>query len=178
MLSHSINVLSKRSSSSLLKKFIKTISTTNIAKMSGVKEGVLLGDVVKKLDEHAPLSIAESWDNVGLLLEPSSPHIVKHLFLTNDLTECVLDEALDKGVDMIMSYHPPIFASIKRITQNKWKDRLIVKCLENRVAIYSPHTSYDNVKGNLTLLFKSYSQILSISRAKDLWGKLLNKMNQ
>ena len=73
---------------------------------------------------------------------------MKHLFLTNDLTECVLDEALDKGVDMIMSYHPPIFTSIKRITQNKWKDRLIVKCLENRVAIYSPHTSYDNVKGN------------------------------
>jgi len=114
-----------------------------------VKEGVLLGDVVNKLDEHAPLSIAESWDNVGLLLEPSSPHIVKHLFLTNDLTECVLDEALDKGVDMIMSYHPPIFTSIKRITQNKWKDRLIVKCLENRVAIYSPHTSYDSVKGGV-----------------------------
>ena len=114
---------------------------------TGVKEGVLLDNVVNKLDEHAPLSIAEGWDNVGLLLEPSSPHIVKHLFLTNDLTEGVLNEAVDKGVDMILSYHPPIFTSIKRITQNKWKNRLIVKCLENRVAIYSPHTSYDNVKG-------------------------------
>lgn len=155
MLSYTTNLLS-RNRPSLLKKFIKSISTTGIAKMSGVVEGVTLEDVVNKLDKHAPLSIAESWDNVGLLLEPSSPHIVSHMFLTNDLTEGVLNEALDKGVDMIFSYHPPIFTSIKRITQNKWKDRLIIKCLENRIAIYSPHTSYDNVKGFLIFDFFLY----------------------
>ena len=151
MLSLSANFLSKRSSSRsfLSKKIIKCADRwrAEMSSKTDVTEGVSLSEVVRRLDENAPLSIAESWDNVGLLLEPSSPHIVKHLFLTNDLTESVLDEALEKGANMVLSYHPPIFSSVKRITQDKWKDRLIVKCLEHRIAIYSPHTSYDSVKG-------------------------------
>jgi len=108
-----------------------------------------LKQVVRLLESHAPSSLAESWDNVGLLLEPSSPHNVRTVFLTNDLTEAVLDEAVGKSADLILSYHPPIFSSIKRITQVSWKNRLIVKCLENRIAVYSPHTSYDAVKGGV-----------------------------
>jgi len=111
--------------------------------------GLPLKEVLHQLQEYASPSIAEGWDNVGLLLEPSSPHTVKHLFLTNDLTEDVLDEAVSKKADLILSYHPPIFSSIKRITQEAWKNRLIIKCLENRIAIYSPHTSYDVVKGGV-----------------------------
>lgn len=123
------------------------MSSSSINSSKG--KGVLLPEVVQKLNEFAPPSLAESWDNVGLLLEPSSPHMIKHLFLTNDLTEGVLEEAVEKGANMVLAYHPPIFTGIKRITQKKWKDRLIVKCLENRIAIYSPHTSYDNVKGGV-----------------------------
>lgn len=115
--------------------------------------GLPLKEVLHQLQEYASPSIAEGWDNVGLLLEPSSPHTVKHLFLTNDLTEDVLDEAVSKKADLILSYHPPIFSSIKRITQEAWKNRLIIKCLENRIAIYSPHTSYDVVKGEHGLDF-------------------------
>lgn len=115
-----------------------TMATTN---------GVPLHEVVKKLSEHAPPTLAESWDNVGLLVEPSTPHIVHKLFLTNDLTEDVLDEAIEVSSDFILSYHPPIFRGIKRITQDKWKDRLVVKAIEKRIAIYSPHTAYDVVKG-------------------------------
>ena len=116
-------------------------------------QGLPLEVVLEKLTGYASPSLAESWDNVGLLLEPSSPHVVQHVFLTNDLTEEVLEEAIDKRAGLIVSYHPPIFSSIKRITQDRWKDRLVVKCLENRIAIYSPHTSYDVVKGSLLVLF-------------------------
>ena len=56
-----------------------------------------LKDVVKKLHEFAPLQLAEEWDNVGLLVEPSQPHFVKSLLLTNDLTEKVVQEAIEKG---------------------------------------------------------------------------------
>ena len=108
-----------------------------------VNTGVPLQEVISKLTEYASPSLAESWDNVGLLLEPSFPHHINNIFLTNDLTEQVLDEAIAKSANLIISYHPPIFSSIKRITQDKWKNRLIVKALENRVAIYSPHTTYD-----------------------------------
>ncbi len=52
-------------------------------------------------------------------------------------------------VNMILSYHPPIFVPMKRLTQSSWKERIVVRCAENRVAIYSPHTSYDAVQGGV-----------------------------
>jgi len=111
--------------------------------------GMDLEEVVRILESYASPSLAESWDNVGLLVEPSHPHHVRKLFLTNDLTEKVLDEADQRGANLILSYHPPIFSSIKRITQETWKNRILVKAIENRIAIYSPHTSYDVIKGGV-----------------------------
>ncbi|KAM8960166.1 NIF3-like protein 1 isoform 2-T2 [Pelodytes ibericus] len=99
--------------------------------------------VVSHLNAFAPPALAESWDNVGLLVEPSPPHIVHKLLLTNDLTEDVLEEAVGMGADMVLSYHPPIFRALKRLTCGSWKERLMVKALEKRLAIYSPHTAYD-----------------------------------
>lgn len=99
--------------------------------------------LLSSLNDFASLSFAESWDNVGLLVEPSPPHTVRTLFLTNDLTEVVMDEALQKKADLILSYHPPIFRAMKHVTWKTWKERLVIRALENRVAIYSPHTAYD-----------------------------------
>lgn len=104
-----------------------------------------LKDLVTSLNDFASLSLAESWDNVGLLVEPSPPHIVNTLFLTNDLTENVMQEALEKKANLILSYHPPIFHPLKRITWKTWKERLVIRALENRVGIYSPHTTYDAI---------------------------------
>uniref|UniRef100_A0A8C8VR97 NIF3-like protein 1 n=1 Tax=Pelusios castaneus TaxID=367368 RepID=A0A8C8VR97_9SAUR len=101
--------------------------------------------LVSSLNDFASLSLAESWDNVGLLVEPSPPHTVSTLFLTNDLTEEVMEEALQRKADLILSYHPPIFHALKRITWKTWKERLVIRALEHRVGIYSPHTSYDAI---------------------------------
>ena len=111
--------------------------------------GMELKSFVQKLETFAPPSLAESWDNVGLLLEPSEPLVVKKMLLTNDLTENVMEEAVRKSVNLILSYHPPLFKSIKKITQSNWKDRIVIKCLENRIAVYSPHTSFDIVQGSI-----------------------------
>ena len=110
--------------------------------------------VVRKLEEIAPLTLAEEWDNVGLLVEPSPPHTVSRLLLTNDLTEAVMDEVkvLDdqgKKVGMIVSYHPPIFKPMKRLTQKSSKERILIRALESRIAVYSPHTSHDCVPGGI-----------------------------
>ncbi|XP_046938508.1 NIF3-like protein 1 isoform X1 [Lynx rufus] len=99
--------------------------------------------LLSSLNDFASLSLAESWDNVGLLVEPSPPHTVNTLFLTNDLTEEVMEEALQKKSDLILSYHPPIFRPLTHITWKTWKERLVIQALENRVGIYSPHTAYD-----------------------------------
>ena len=71
------------------------------------------------------------------------------MLLTNDLTEEVVKEALEKNAEMIISYHPPIFAALKRITKNSWKERIIGACLENQIAVYSPHTAWDFIKGGV-----------------------------
>ncbi|XP_072340208.1 NIF3-like protein 1 isoform X1 [Scyliorhinus torazame] len=102
-----------------------------------------LAEVVSVLGRLAPLALAESWDNVGLLVEPSPPHQVRTLLLTNDLTEDVMEEALRVQAQLILSYHPPLFRPVTRVTMATWKERLVVRALENRVAIYSPHTAFD-----------------------------------
>ncbi|XP_053326537.1 NIF3-like protein 1 [Spea bombifrons] len=108
------------------------------------RRGVMdLRTVVSRLDAFAPPALAESWDNVGLLVEPSPPHLVHRLLLTNDLTEDVLEEAVGMAADLVLSYHPPIFKALKRVTSGSWKERLVVKALEGRLAVYSPHTAYD-----------------------------------
>ena len=118
-----------------------------------------LKTVIKKLNKLAPITLAGSWDNVGLLVEPSPPHNVGAILLTNDLTEPVMREAIEKKVDMILSYHPPIFSAFKRLTQKTWKERIIIQCIENRIAVYSPHTSYDAVLGGVNdWLIKPFSK--------------------
>lgn len=102
-----------------------------------------LPDVVTCLKQIADPSLAGDWDNVGLLVEPSPPHRVRRILLTNDLTPEVMQEAEQEEVNMIVSYHPPIFGSLKRLTQRTWKEKLIIRCLEKRIAVYSPHTSWD-----------------------------------
>lgn len=81
-----------------------------------------LSDVVSTLKKMAPLSLAESWDNVGLLIEPNNiQQRIECVFLTNDLTEDVLDEAETVNANLIVSYHPPVFVPFKRITSDSWK---------------------------------------------------------
>lgn len=75
-------------------------------------------DVFEKL---APLSLAESWDNVGLLVEPTRLKNIRKILVTNDLTEPVMQEAISSSVNLIYSYHPPIFAPLKRVTASNWK---------------------------------------------------------
>ena len=113
------------------------------------RAGMNLTKVVSKLNKFAPLSLAEKWDNVGLLVEPSGQHEVESVLLTNDLTEKVLQEAVEKRVNLVVSYHPPIFVPLKRLTSATFKERIIVKAIEQRIAIYSPHTAFDAVHGGV-----------------------------
>lgn len=108
-----------------------------------------LKTVLTKLEKFAPLSLAEEWDNVGLLVEPTSDFIVTKIFLTNDLTEEVLEEAIASNSNFILSYHPPIFSPLKRLTMKTEKERIIVKAIEKGIAIYSPHTAHDAARGGV-----------------------------
>ena len=109
--------------------------------------------MVKVLEEIAPTLHAEPWDNVGLLLEPSSPQLIKRVAITNDLTEEVLEEILTLwtggGSGLVVSYHPPLFKPLKRLTQSSSKERVLVRAIEANLAVYSPHTALDNMAGGI-----------------------------
>lgn len=108
-----------------------------------------LKDVLQVMEQLAPLSLAESWDNVGLLVEPSKCRPIKIILLTNDLTVAVMEEAEAMSCDLIVSYHPPLFRPIKRLVKKDWKQLLAVRAIESGIAIFSPHTSWDSVKGGV-----------------------------
>ncbi|XP_040418354.1 NIF3-like protein 1 isoform X3 [Cygnus olor] len=137
--------LLRREVTRMLQLVSRPLSCIRVAGRLPSRSLMNLGELVSALNDFASLSLAESWDNVGLLVEPSPPHTVKTLFLTNDLTEEVMEEAVQKKADLILSYHPPIFTPLKRVTWKTWKERLVVRALEHRIGIYSPHTAYDAV---------------------------------
>lgn len=120
-----------------------TVPRTEVRLRTPADLSMDLTSVVDILERIAPPSTAASWDNVGLLVEPSGAHAVRDVLFTNDLTERVMDEAVKQGVQLIVSYHPPIFAPLRALRQSRWKERVVVRCLENRIAVYSPHTAWD-----------------------------------
>lgn len=93
----------------------------------------------------APLELAESWDNVGVLVDRGAFPDVKRVLLTIDLTWNVYEEALSHDVQAIIAYHPPIFSGLKRITPHDPQGRLLGEVLGRGLVIYSPHTALDAV---------------------------------
>ncbi len=105
--------------------------------------------VTEVLERIAPLALAEDWDNVGLLVEPSACARVDSVLLTIDLTRAVLDEARALGVQLIVSYHPPIFGGLKRLTRADRTGRTVLTLLEGGIGVYSPHTALDAADGGV-----------------------------
>jgi putative NIF3 family GTP cyclohydrolase 1 type 2 len=98
------------------------------------------------MEKICPLSLAElQWDNVGLLVEAPYPREnATRVFLTIDLTSQVLEECLsDPSTGVIISYHPPLFKSFKRLTMSDEKQSIALKCAAAGVSVYSPHTALD-----------------------------------
>jgi dinuclear metal center YbgI/SA1388 family protein len=108
-----------------------------------------LADIVEQLERIAPTRFAEDWDNVGLILAPLDAARISKALLTIDLTEAVLDEALEAGVQFIIAYHPPIFSGLKRLTLARPQERTLLRAIRAGMAIYSPHTSLDAAPGGV-----------------------------
>ncbi|CAJ1021762.1 NIF3 (NGG1p interacting factor 3), putative [Leishmania lindenbergi] len=110
----------------------------------------LLQRVVQVMHDVAPLSLADhSWDNVGVLLESPAPNKSNTLMLTIDLTPEVMEECLEKKVEVILAYHPPLFRPVKRLTLQDPKQRIILQAASAGMSIYAPHTSLDAADGGI-----------------------------
>ena len=106
---------------------------------------MIIKQVTDILEELAPLAYAEDFDNVGLLVG-NSQFEVTGILVTLDTLEDVVDEAIEKKCNLIVSFHPIIFGGLKRLTGSNYVQRVVIKAIQHNIAIYSMHTALDNSK--------------------------------
>lgn len=106
-------------------------------------------DLVAALETIAPPAYAATWDRVGLLVGDRRRELSGPVFLTIDLTEQVLDEALRQNAGAIVAYHPPIWEPLRRVTSDTPRQRIVMRALGAGLAVYSPHTALDAIPGGV-----------------------------
>ena len=111
---------------------------------------MIVQDLVDAMETIAPAKLGEEWDKVGLQLGNPAREIRGPILLTVDLTERVLEEAIDARAGAIIAYHPPIFTPIESLTDRTHTERIIRGCAEAGIAIYTPHTALDATQDGVT----------------------------
>src|SRR5690606_22524143 len=100
-------------------------------------------EVIALLEETSPLAYSESFDNTGLLVGDENM-TVTGILVTLDTLESVVDEAIKKECNLIISFHPIIFLGLKKITRKTYVERTVQKAIKHDIAIFSNHTALDN----------------------------------
>ena len=103
---------------------------------------MILQDIINIIESVAPLSYQESWDNSGLQVGDRNADVHAAL-LTIDVTESIVDEAINKRCDLIISHHPLLFHGLKHLTGETPQERCVEKAIRHNIAIYSSHTAMD-----------------------------------
>ncbi len=101
--------------------------------------------IISIIENWVPLEYSEDYDNVGLIIGDEEKKC-SGILITLDTNELVIDEAVRRNCNFILSFHPIIFSGIKKITERNYVEKTIVKAIKNDISIYSIHTALDNYK--------------------------------
>ncbi len=105
-------------------------------------------EVIDALERFAPLPLQEGYDNAGLQVGLTETEVSGAL-LCLDVTESIVDEALEKRCNLIVSHHPLLFHAIKTLSDINYVQRTVMKAIENHVTVVSMHTNLDNAQGGV-----------------------------
>lgn len=105
-------------------------------------------NITSFFEDLAPLQLQESYDNAGLIVGDFNAE-VNTVLITLDVTEEVVQEAIDKKAELIIAHHPIVFSGLKKITGKNYVERTLLKAIKNDIAIYAAHTNLDSVKGGV-----------------------------
>jgi dinuclear metal center YbgI/SA1388 family protein len=132
-------------------------------------------EVTSYLESIAPLSLQESYDNAGLSV--GSPEMdIKGILICLDVTEEVVDEAIEKEANLIVSHHPVIFGGLKKINGRNMVEKIVIKCIKHDIALYGIHTNLDSIKEGVSGMIAKklkLKQTKVLSPAKSLLRKLV-----
>ena len=102
-------------------------------------------EVINYLEELAPLTYAEDFDNVGVLVG-NVQNEVTNVLVSLDTLEATVEEAIANNCNLIVSFHPIIFKGLKSITGKNYVERVVIKAIKNDITIYAMHTALDNMR--------------------------------
>ena len=108
-----------------------------------------ISEITGAIEKYAPLWLQEEWDNAGLQVGDTDREATGAV-LCVDATEAIVDEAIDRGVNLVISHHPLLFRGLKRITGRTATERIVAKALKHDIAIYSAHTNMDSAPGGVS----------------------------
>lgn len=107
-----------------------------------------INSIIEHLEQLAPPSLQESYDNSGLIIGDRDVE-VESVLLCLDSVEAVIDEAIKLGCGMVVAHHPILFSGLQSLTGRNYIERTILKAIKNDIAIYAIHTNLDNVKNGV-----------------------------
>lgn len=100
-------------------------------------------EITKAIEDFAPLHLQESWDNSGIQVGNPENEITGVLLCT-DVREEIVDEAIERGANMIISHHPLLFRGLKKIVGRTYQERIVAQAIKHDITIYCAHTNMDS----------------------------------
>ena len=101
-------------------------------------------DITAKIESFAPLSLQESYDNAGLIVGRADDELRGGVLLAVDVTDEVIDEAIERGCSMIVTHHPIVFHPLKRFNSASVVERCVERAIKHDIALYACHTNLDS----------------------------------
>ena len=111
-------------------------------------DGIIVKDIMNCIEKIAPTSLAESYDNVGLLVGDSQKK-VKKIIVGLEVTHSLIDEAIEKNCDLIIVHHPLIFSPLNRVIQDHPISSKVIRLIRENISLYVAHTNLDKAKGGM-----------------------------
>ncbi|PIB34618.1 Nif3-like dinuclear metal center hexameric protein [Reichenbachiella sp. 5M10] len=133
-----------------------------------------ISEVIGHLNQWAPPAYQESYDNSRLIVGDAHTAITG-ILISLDCTEAVVEEAITKGCNLIVSHHPIVFSGLKSLTGKNYVERTVIKAIKNDIALFSIHTNLDNVHTGVN---KKICDLIGLNQTRILAPKsgLLTKL--
>jgi len=114
------------------------------ARSSSPKKGqTTIAMVVSELESYADASLQESWDNAGLITG-AMDWTVTGVLVSLDATEEVIEEAIQKGCNLVVAHHPIVFKGLKKLNGKNYVERAVIRAVKADIAIFAIHTNIDH----------------------------------
>lgn len=136
---------------------------------------MIIKNITDLIERIAPVQLQETYDNAGLIIGEKNSEIDKAIICI-DVTETIIDEAITKNCQLVISHHPLIFKGLKKINGKNSIEKIIIKAIKNNIAIYAAHTNLDNVINGVNSILSQklgLKNIRSLQPKKDIFKKLV-----